>query len=286
MRRHTHGWLIQSILTSDVAAVEAIIFERLHEAIPSARTLSLLGGAKARDAWAVFDAVDGETDDRRLDELDERFRAELTAAEATLQEAARLQPALTDPWVHLLTTGRGLGIDLQELRTRFENAHSRTPFRPDACARYVLALGSRAGGDDAAMFDFVRWVEDEAAADSPARVVLPMSHLEYGLSPASPVSLTEHLSFDGALGELTEGLRSYLRATPPVAAPTELAVLNAYALAMTVGSAETAQLTEECLRRIDNRPTSYPWSLYEGENVADVFAEVQRSQLRSASRFT
>lgn len=286
LRRHTNGWLVQSILTSDDAAVETVVFERLREAIPSARTLSLLGGARARDAWRVLAGIEPDASDRRIDEIDQRFRDELTAAETILQEAVRQQPALTDPWVHLLSTGRGLGIDLQELRTRFENAHSRTPLRPDACVQYTQALSGRSGGDDAAMFDFVRWVEAEAAADSPARVALPMAHLEYGLGSTSPVSLTEHLSYESTLGELTQGLRSFLVATPPAAGPRDLGVLNAYALAITVINAETAQLAEECFGRIDNRPTSYPWSLYEDENVAEVFAEVQRSQLRSASRYT
>lgn len=285
LRNGPASWLVHTILTSEDAAIETIVFERLHAALPSARTLSLLGGARVRDAWGMLTAMDGEIADADLDALDERFQIQLTEAEETLQAAVREQPALAEPWVHLLSSGQGLGIDLQELRIRFENAHSRFPFHPDACRRYVLGLSSRGGGADPPMFDFARWVELEAPAGSPARVALPMAHLEYGLSGTSSVGLTAHLSAETTVAELAPALRSFLDATPSVARPSELGVLNAYALAMTVNGEATASLTAECFRRIDNRPTSYPWSLYEDERIVDVFAEVQRTQVRSAAKF-
>ena len=279
------SWLAQSVLTSDDAAIETIVFERLHQAIPSARSLSLLGGAQVRDAWNLLDAIDADIDDAGFAEIDGQFQAQLAEAEATLQQAVRLRPALSDPWVHLLSSGRGLGIDLQELRTRFENGHSRVPFRPDACRQYLLGLSARGGGADGAMFDFARWLQAEAPTFSPARVALPMAHLEHGLGDATELTLTEHLSLDDTAAELTPALAAFLLATPTDAGPAQLPTLNAFALAMTVSNPETARLTQECFRRIDNRPTSYPWSLYEEEEITDVFAEVQRTQLRSAERF-
>lgn len=279
------SWLIEEILTSEDAAIETVVFRRYHDAVGSARSLSLLGGAQIRDAWNVLDAIGPDTEDDEFNAIDGRFQDELLGAEATLQQAVRMRPALADPWVHLLESGRGLGIDLQELRTRFENAHSRVPFRPDACRQYLLGLSGRAGGADAAMFDLARWLQAEAPDGSGARLALPMAHLEHGLGESSQLSLTEHLSLEETVAELAPALASFLLATPAEAGPVELPVLNAYALAMTVSGAETARLMLECFRRIDNRPTSYPWSLYENEAIADVFAEIQRTQLRSAERF-
>lgn len=279
------AWLMSSILTSDDAAVETITFERYHAARRSARSLAMLGGAQVRDAWDLVTDLDQGIDRAGLALVDGRFRAQLATAERTLHEAVRLGPASADPWVHLLSSGRGLGLDLNELRTRFENAHSRVPFRPDACRQYVLGLSSRGGGADTAMFDFVRWLELEAPAGSPARMALPMAHLEYGLGDRSGSSLTEHLSRPETVAELAPALASFLHATPTEASPAELLVLNAYALAITISGTETARLARECLRRIDNRPTSYPWSLYRDEEITAVFAEVQRSQLRAIERY-
>ncbi len=279
------SWLLQWILTSDDAAVETVVFRRLHDALPSARTLALLAGAMVRDAWSLLDQITGDTTEDEFVAIDNRFQDELTDAEELLQKAVLMRPALADPWIHLLNSGRGLGIDLQELRTRFENAHSRAPFRPDACQQYAFGLSARRGGADAALFDMVRWVQAEAPSYSPARMVLPIAHLEFGLGNSSGMTLTEHLSRPETVAELTPALEAFLRATPADAGPAELPTLNAYALAMTVADATTAQLTSECFTRIANRPTSYPWSLYENEDIAEVFAEVQRTQLRSAERF-
>lgn len=280
-----HSWLLQWILTSDDAAVETVVFDRLYKALPSARTLSLLGGAKVRDAWSLLDEITADTTEDEFTRIDQRFQDDLTDAEELLQSAIRLRPALADPWVQLLNSGRGLGIELKELRVRFENVHSRSPFRPDACQSYVLGLSTRRGGADSAMFDLARWLEAEAPAFSPARMVLPVAHLEYGMGNSAGYSLTEHLSRPETVGELAPALDGFLSATPDKADPTELPTLNAFALAMTVADSTTAQLIEECFRRIDNRPTSYPWTLYEDEDIAEVFVEVQRTQLRSAERY-
>jgi hypothetical protein len=276
-------WLLQSILTSEDAAVETIVFQRLADARPSARTLALLGGALVRDAEAVL-GPNNRISTAQPSPSRQRAEALLGQAEEALQQAIRLRPALADPWIHLLASGQALGLDLPELRARFENAHSRVPFRPDACRRYLHGLSSRGGGSDDAMFEFARWVAAEAPVDSPARQALPMAHLEHGLGPRTP-SLTEHLAADRTIDELGPALNAFLEATPPEASPAELTALNTFGLALTVNDTTTARLVQECYRRIDNRPTSYPWSLYQDEEIPAVFAEVQRTQLRSVNRF-
>ena len=134
------------------------------------------------------------------------------------------------------------------------------------------------------MFDFARWLEVEAPAASAARVALPMAHLEHGLGADSERTLTEHLADPETIAELVAGLAAYLDAAPADAGSEHLAVLNAYALAVTVTDERTAALVEECLRRIDNRPTPYPWSLYDGEPIVDVFREVVDDQLAAVDR--
>ena len=275
------SWLARSLLTAEDAAVETVVFRRLVEARPTAQTLTLLGAAQARDAWAL---VAGYVSLEVVPpELRNELEAQMVEAEVVLDEALSVRPAMIEPWIHLLSTGRGLRLDLRELRSRFERVHTREPFRPDAVLEYLLGLSYRGGGDDAAMFDFANWVNLEAPHDSPAQIVLPSAHIEYGLG-SSPRSLTDHLSLPDTSGDVAKALARYLRAIPVDAPPWHLPCLNAFALAITVESEETASLAKECFRRIDNRLSSYPWSLYE-EDIAAVFVEVQRAQLRSAARF-
>ena len=184
------------------------------------------------------------------------------------------------PW----PAGEARASDVRELRHRFENAHARSPFRPDACCQYLLGLSSQAGGSDDAMFDFARWIQSEASSGTPAMVTLPMAHLEYGMSGASRPNLTEHLTHPATVAELTPALAEYIWETPSRAGPQELPTLNAFALAMTVNDRDSANLIRECFRRIDNRPTAYPWTLYEDEEIPTVFTEAQRVQLRSADQ--
>lgn len=279
------AWVVERVLVSEAAAVETIVFEWYDRANRSARTSSLLAGAQIRDAWRMLDGIAADISDAELDALDARFQASLNTAEEGLAEAIRLEPELPDPWVRLLESGRGLGSDLGELRTRFDNAHSRAPFRPDACEQYLLGLSTRGGGADPAMFDFAHWLEAQVEAASPARIALPMAHLEHGLGDDCNLSLTEYLTTDATVADLAPALERFLRATPRSASPAELPILNAYALAMTVTDPNTARLVKECFHRIDNRPTPYPWSLYVDERIVDVFKEIQRTQLRTAGRF-
>jgi hypothetical protein len=268
------GWPVPCLLASDDAAVETVILERYATARPSGRSLSLLGGALARDAFAA-----------RQRTTEAAFADALRRAEEIVVEAMRLAPELADPWVHHLAIGRGLGVDLRELRRRFEAAHDRAPFRPDACHQYLLGLSSRAGGVDSAMFDFAHWVLSEAPRGSPATAVLPTAHLEYGLSSDSPRSLTDHLTHPATAAELAPALADFIWHTPSETDPPQLPTLNAFALAMTVNDQESAFLVRECFRRIADRPTSYPWTLYHDEEIPAVFTEVKRVQLRQAERF-
>jgi hypothetical protein len=280
MEADASGWLASSIITSDDAAIETIVFRHLVDARPSAMALTLLAAAQARDAWELVAAHPAL--DTVPSPLRHRFESRMVEAESLLHEAVQIRTDLIEAWVHLLSTGRGLRQDPRELRTRFEHVHSRSPFRPDATRHYLLALGRRGAGNESAQLDFARWVEAEAPAAAPARMALPAAHLERGLAD-DPASSTRYLARPDTVIEIAKALTAYLEATPAVATPTELLPLNTFALAMTVEGRSTAALATECFRRIDNRPTSYPWSLYQ-EDIAAVFSEVQRTQLRSAAR--
>ncbi len=224
-----------------------------------------------------------DTIDDWLAEEDDRLVTQLSAAEELLYEVISERPAMPDPWVALLISGRALQVDLDELRERFENVHSRDPFRPDGCRQYLQGLTKKWGGSNVASFDLARWLEDEAPPASAAREALPMAHIERGLLQHGPDQLAAYLNQSEVVAELSNGLLRYLQAIPSPAPTQALGVLNAYVLALPGDSRMTVGLIADALGRIDNRPTEWPWSLF-SDDVAAVFAEIQADQLRMASR--
>jgi hypothetical protein len=114
------------------------------------------------DAWPSFFAVLGE-------------------AETQLRRAADLAPADATPWVLGLRSGRGLQLDRAELDRRFHEAIERVPFHLGAVAGHLQNLCAKWHGSAEEMFAFARWVTDTAPAGSPARLVVPMAHIEHVL---------------------------------------------------------------------------------------------------------
>lgn len=290
-------WLYSSAITGSIVGIETITFLRWVESSNSPRARCFHAGALIRDAFEARAAVDalvanpafqaarghveaaGRTEQAAVD-----LQESLKHAERLLYDVIRDRPSLADAWVFLLISGRGLGVRLEELRQRFDNAHSREPFRPDACREYVEGLTEKWGGSQDATFDFARWVEQEAPPDSPARMSLPVAHLEQGLLEGEGSNLATYLNNEAVVGELAGALESFLRASPSPAPTEALPALNAYALAVSADSPVTAQLMVEVFERIGDRPTAYPWSLYK-EHIPEVFSEIRDDQLRFAARY-
>ncbi|MGI9597186.1 MAG: hypothetical protein ACR2QK_13570 [Acidimicrobiales bacterium] len=278
------GWMFGPIVTSEIVGLETVAFERWVEFKRSPRSRAFYAAVQIRDAFSArSQAIASETNGHRLAE-DEKFVNRLTAAEEILYEVVSDRPAMADPWIGLLISGRGLQVGLEEIRERFENAHSRAPFRPDACRQYLQSLTKKWNGSNVATFDFARWVEKQAPEGSSAREVLPTAHIEKGLLQEGRTNLATYLMQPEVVAELATGLLSFLQATPSPAPTEALGVLNAYALAISADGQSTARLVTETFARIDNRPTEFPWSIY-ADDINDVFSEIQADQLRFASRY-
>lgn len=285
------AWLYSSVITSRLVGIETITFARWVDVAKSPRSLSFHAAALIRDAYEARADYEARVahPDSELSDIDTEaaifdYQEALKRAERNLYEVVRERPGLSDPWVFLLVSGRGLGVRLEELRQRFDNAHSRDPFRPDACREYLEGLTAKWGGSQEATFDFARWIELEAPPDSPARCALPIAHIEQGLRGDQGANLAAYLNNETVVSELVGGLESLLRVTPTPAPTEALPALNAYALAISADSPSTAYLITEVFERIADRPTMYPWSLYE-EPIPRVFAEIKADQLRFSGRY-
>lgn len=278
------AWMFRSIVTGETVGLELVTFERWAEFRGSPKSRVYLASAQIRDAFADRASAMASSEGLLADNEHLRFTGRLTDAEELLREVVADRPAMAEPWVVLMISARGLGADLDEIRERYENAHSRAPFRPDGCREYVQSLTKKWGGSTIATFDFARWLEAEAQPSSPAREALPVAHIEKALYAHGTDDISEYLTDPTVVEELAEGLHNYLQAIPTQAPTEALGTLNAYALAISVTDDLTARLVTETFARIDNRPTEYPWSVY-AEDVNHIFSEVQADQLRSASRF-
>ena len=276
----TDRWMAQSILTDDHSQVPLSVFENWAQSAPSPRSVAMLGHAQIREAWAIRGRADAANMNA---DAWEKFRAGLTTAEQTLEQAIELDVSSADPWVGLVTTARGLQRSRAELVHRFEQAHEREPFHPLACQAMLQGLASKWGGSDDDMFGFARWIERNAPADSPARDALPLAHLEsviaqHGEGP----TVGDHFAFADVSAEITRAASSFLEATPEIARPADLGPLNAYLLALVPIDPTAARLVIECAYRIADRPTNLPWSCYSKGTVEARFRGVQQLRLKVA----
>ncbi len=169
------GWLVGELFGSDRSAIPTRVLAAWAAAAPSGRSLAFHGRALGRDAWAIR----GRGYGRDVDAIAwAPFSAPLEEAERVLWQAVDVAPGSADPWIGLIVTARGLSLGRDEVVHRFNQAHGRDRFRPDACAQAMQGLCAKWFGSDDEMFGFARWDEAEAPADSAARMVLPMAHIE------------------------------------------------------------------------------------------------------------
>ncbi len=290
MESSPKAWIFSQIITSPVVGIERVNLERWVDTRQNHFARILLAGVILRDAFEMRNAatpedIVGDITYEEDPEIIHAYDSAIAEAESMLRDVVRERPAMADPWIFLLISGRGAGVPLEELRQRFDNAHSRAPFRPDACREYLQSLTEKWGGSQTAVFDFARWLELEAPPGSPAREALPIAHIEQGLVDPTGATITGYLANPDVAEELTASLLNFLNATAVEAPTASLGALNAYALAVPPQNARAARLIEDLFERIDNRPTDYPWSLYR-EGITKVFGEVQNEQSRSAAQFS
>lgn len=293
----SNAWLYRSIVTDEVVDLEIEVVERWVEATGSPHAKLFLAQTIIRNAFTArrihreraglgieFDEANGADPIDGFERTeDEALVAQLSLAEELLYDIIGDRPAMTEPWIVLLSSGRGLQVDLEELRQRFESAHSRSPFAPDACINYLQGLTKRWGGSNVASFDLAQWLERAAPATSPARLALPMAHIERGLLDGMD-GLSTYLGRPDVHSEMANGLMALLDALPTPVPVQALGVLNAYVLGLPVNGSASARLVTEALELIDNRPTEWPWSLL-SDDITAAFSDTQATQLRAANRF-
>ncbi len=119
------------------------------------------------------------------------FFERLRRAEESLWHAARSLPGEIDPWCHLIWSGIGLQVPLEELTTRYDEGQRRQPFHPFLVMGTLQMLCAKWYGNHDQMFAFARMVAAEAPVGSAAIAAVPMAHIELVMARRREMSLEE-----------------------------------------------------------------------------------------------
>jgi hypothetical protein len=110
------------------------------------------------------------------------FFARLTTADSELERAVALDPADPTPWALMTVTGRGLELELDQVRERFEQAVRRDPGNRRAHAGMLTALCWKWLGSHEQMFDFAHATSACAPEGSGLHALVAQAHVERWLA--------------------------------------------------------------------------------------------------------
>lgn len=193
------------------------------------------------------------------------FHALLRDAEPHLYAAAELDPAWSGPWVGLLASGRGLQVDLELIRRRFDAATAREPEDRIAHGQMLLALCEKWFGSHELMHEFagqaLRGPHREALAPLTAR-----AHLEHALSCAPGAERRAYLARKGVRAELLEAAELSLF-RPGYAVPrSPYADANLFAMAFSMAGMRAE--ARRAFKLSDGVVTRTPWEQINVDVVA------------------
>jgi hypothetical protein len=282
LRRRSDSWLVSELLAADDSPVPLSAFEAWSSSSGSALSLALLGRAQVRAAWQIRGSLVAK---KVPESAWEGFFSGLEVAERTLMESVNRDPSSSEPWVGLMRTARGLQLGRDELRERFDNAHSRHPFRPDACAAMLQGVCDKWGGSHDEMFAFARWIDADSEPDSAARAQLYIAHFEFFVvTPGSGKLASDYFGRPDVAAELASATESFLRVIPRETAARHLELLNMALLALEPVDARTASLVREVVERVALRRTPLPWAYYGGDG-GKLFSRTRKNKLAQCRRF-
>jgi hypothetical protein len=275
------GWVISTVLHDEANDISFGRFVEWEAESGSALALAHVGQAQAAEAWAIRGTVEPAA---VTDDIQDAFLAALEEAEHTLRRAAAMDPDLSEPWVGLLSTGRGLQVSTAEIERRFVEVHAREPFRPDACHHMLQALCAKWLGSHEEMFQFADWIQHECPADSPCADLIAMAHVEYVLSGHEPdVMLSDYLQRQRVTDELQTAARRMLDTISGRAETRHLQALNLFLLTVEPVNPLSGRIVRESIRRIDDRPTAMPWRYY-GDRIDARFAQIRDEKAKAARK--
>ncbi|MFF9915548.1 hypothetical protein [Streptomyces sp. NPDC013457] len=249
----------------DVAGTERWIAD-VVAADPQA-PLPRLVAAVRHISWA-WEARTGARASQVSREQFQLFHDRLATAETWLYEVAEREPGWTSPWYGLQVTGRGLQVERDVARRRFEATVRRDRHHLGAHLQRLQQVCETWSGSHEEMHSFARASVSAAPGGTLLGQLVAVAHLEHWLaldSGADARYITRHEVVDS----LNEAADHSIRHPDFVRGHGWLQVYNTFAMAFSLaGDVASAR---ECFRATEGRVTEFPWYYLDGSDPAKAY---------------
>ncbi|MFK4196211.1 hypothetical protein ACI2LO_29590, partial [Streptomyces sp. NPDC033754] len=198
------------------------------------------------------------------------FHDRLATAEAWLYEVAEREPDWTSPWYGLQVTGRGLEVERDVARRRFEATVRRDPHHLGAHQQRLQQVCAKWSGSHEEMHAFARASAFAAPGGTLLGQLVAVAHLEHWLALDSGPD-SRYIRRPEVVASLGEAADHSIRHPDFVRGRGWLQVYNTFAMAFSLaGDVASAR---ECFRATEGRVTEFPWFYLNGSDPAKAYKE-------------
>ncbi|MFC5749125.1 hypothetical protein [Actinomadura rugatobispora] len=200
------------------------------------------------------------------------FWRRLAIAEKDLEKAAELAPDDPEPWAHLVTCARGLGVGKEELGRRFKEVIARHPWHRRAHSQMLQGVAPKWSGSSNLMFNFARERALAAPEGTAIAALLAEAHVEMWLDAEQAEGGDEYFTAPEVLAELHAAADRSVRSPRWRPLPDDVRAHNLFAFVFAQGDDFAA--AEEQFTATGGRISKEPWN-YVGDSVEDAFRYVR-----------
>ncbi|MFC9593814.1 hypothetical protein ACFTUC_29005 [Streptomyces sp. NPDC056944] len=198
------------------------------------------------------------------------FHDRLATAETWLYEVAEREPGWTSPWYGLQVTGRGLQVERDVARRRFEATVRRDPHHLGAHQQRLQQVCDKWGGSHEEMHAFARAAAFAAPGGTLLGQLVAVAHLEHWLA-LDPGPDSRYISRPEVVASLGEAADHSIRHPDFVRGRGWLQVYNTFAMAFALaGDVASAR---DCFRATEGRVTEFPWYYLDGSDPAKAYKQ-------------
>jgi hypothetical protein len=182
-------------------------------------------------------------------------------AEEQLSHAAKMDPTDSAPYVGLLWSAVGLGVDREEAEARYALAFERNPRTQLGVWAYATYLSPKWHGSSELMWSFLRDLLEREVEGSPRWVMVPMGRIEEavdeGMERNTSLRGTGHFEKPEVQRDILDAYAKYLGSPAKQASPFEWGNRQWFAMALYLMGARE-QLRAE-LQKMGPGIQSSPW---------------------------
>jgi hypothetical protein len=223
-------------------------------------------------AWDARTALFAEYVDRDQFAV---FHERLRLAEDVLQDVVRRDPGNATAWYGLMKVARGLQLDRDEQRRRFDQAVSHHPEHLRAHRARLQQLCRKWGGSLDEMHAFARDASDNAKPGSPLGALVAEAYFEAWLEKGCDTSVFAH----SAMKAIRQAADRSVNDPAYRQRPGWPLIHNDFAIVFALGGDH--RRAAEQFHTIGHLATEYPWGVLRGQAADDYTEYRSRTLLRT-----